>query len=411
MGRPNRFRIVLALFLALLAAGAGDVLAQATPPPPDPAQAPAQPLLRPEELDQLLAPIALYPDSLLAQVLMAATYPLEIVQAARWVKDNASVKGDQVVAALRDRPWDPSVKSLAQFPDVLGMLNERLEWTQKLGDAFLTQQRDVATSVQRLRKRAQDAGTLKSGQQQVVTVEKEVIIIQPASPQVVYVPSYDPVVVYGAWPYPAYPPPPPPPYYYPATGIALGFAAGFVTGAALYGGWDWHHGDITINNSVNHYHNSGNINSGNINTGNIKRGQNTWKHDPAHRKGAPYNHPATAQRYGQTRPTAAHFSGEARGYGAGAGRAAETQPALQGRSGPGREVGPRPAASPLDSGRRQLGAGGGAGGGAFGGVGAGHAESLASQRGAASHQGSFGGGQRAGGFGGGRAGGGGGRRR
>lgn len=425
MGTRGRVRVVFVLLLAFLVAAPGGVLAQAPPPPPPPAgQPPAPPQLRPEELDQLLAPIALYPDSLLAHVLMAATYPLEVVQAARWVKDNPSLKGDQVTAAIRDKPWDPSVKSLAQFPDVLGMLNERLDWTQKLGDAFLAQQRDLTASVQRLRKRAQEAGTLKTTQQQVVTVEKEVIIIKPASPQVIYVPSYDPVVVYGVWPYPAYPPPPPPPYYYPAAGIALGFAVGFVTGAALYGDWDWHGGgDVTINNNVNHYHNSGNINTGNINTsgrgqaGTLPAGSaqaNTWKHDPAHRKGAPYSNPATAQRYGQTRPTTTQFSGDARGYGSGQGQGGGTERPAQaqqpgGQAGTGRAGG----ASTLESGRGQGGpsgsatqqaglaggaqggvGGAGAGGGAFSGAGGGHSESAASQRGSSSRRSGGGGGRR-----------------
>jgi len=159
-------------------------------------------------LEQILAPIALYPDSLLAQILMASTYPLEVVQADRWAKQNKDLKGDALTAALEKQPWDPSVKSLVNFPQVLAMMSEKLDWTQKLGDAFLAQQKDVMDTVQGLRKKAVDAGNLKTTKEQQVIVEKETIIIEPASTQVVYVPTYNPTVVYGAWPYPAYPPTP-----------------------------------------------------------------------------------------------------------------------------------------------------------------------------------------------------------
>ena len=166
-----------------------------------------------EELDQLVAPIALYPDSLLAQILMASTYPLEVVDAARWAKANQSLKGDALTAALEQQNWDPSVKSLVNFPQVLDMMNEKLDWTQKMGDAFLAQQKDVMDTVQKLRLKAYGEGNLKSTEQQKVVVEEEqkTIIIEPAKPEVVYVPTYNPTVVYGAWPYPAYPPY----YYYP----------------------------------------------------------------------------------------------------------------------------------------------------------------------------------------------------
>ncbi len=169
------------------------------------------PVFKQEELDQMLAPIALYPDSLLAQIFMASTYPLEVVQADRWAKQNTTLKGDALTAALEKQPWDPSVKSLVNFPQVLTMMSEKLDWTQKLGDAFLAQQKEVMATVQTLRKKAVDAGNLKTTSEQQVIVEKETIVIQSASPQVVYVPTYNPTVVYGAWPYPAYPPAP----YYP----------------------------------------------------------------------------------------------------------------------------------------------------------------------------------------------------
>ena len=177
-----------------------------------------------EELDQILAPIALYPDSLVAQILMASTYPLEVVQADRFAKQNASLKGEALTKALESQSWDPSVKSLVNFPQVLTMMSEKLDWTQKLGDAFLAQQKPVMDTIQSLRAKAQAAGNLKTTKEQTVIVEEKIIKIEPASPQVIYVPTYNPTVVYGAWPYPAYPPY----YYYPpgyvATTTAFSFA-------------------------------------------------------------------------------------------------------------------------------------------------------------------------------------------
>ena len=166
------------------------------------------------ELDALVAPIALYPDALLAQVLMASTYPLEVVQADRWAKANKSLKGDKLNEALDKQDWDASVKELVSTPTVLAMMNDKLDWTQKLGDAVLAQQADVMDAIQRLRAKAQANGKLETTKQQKVTVTKEadqeVIVIEPTSPETVYVPYYDPAVVYGSWPYPDYPP-----YYFP----------------------------------------------------------------------------------------------------------------------------------------------------------------------------------------------------
>jgi len=175
---------------------------------------PQQQSLDAGQLDQLVAPIALYPDPLLAQVLMASTYPLEIVQADRWAKANKSLKGDALTAALDKQDWDASVKQLVSTLTVLAMMNDKLDWTQALGDAVLAQQADVMDAIQRLRAKAQANGKLETTKQQKVTVTQDqgspIIEIEPASPEVVYVPYYDPGVVYGAWPYPAYPP-----YYFP----------------------------------------------------------------------------------------------------------------------------------------------------------------------------------------------------
>src|SRR5262245_16263822 len=218
------------------------------------------PPLKPEEIEQLVAPIALYPDSLVSQILMASTYPLEVVEADRWVKQNANLKGDALGSALDKQSWDPSVKSLVQFPKVLSGMSEKLDLTQKMGDAFLAQQKDVLDAVQRLRAKAQAAGNLKTTNEQKVIVEQPtptqqttVIKIEPANPQVVYVPQYNPTVVYGAWPYPAYPP-----YaYYPFAGAALGFATGVAMGAAwgwAFGGCNWGggHVDIDVNRNFNY---------------------------------------------------------------------------------------------------------------------------------------------------------------
>src|SRR5476649_692761 len=158
-----------------------------------------------EELDQMLAPIALYPDSLLSQVLMAATYPLEVVEAARWSRANPNLKADAAVAAVQDRDWDISVKSLAAFPQVLAQMDDRLDWTQKIGDAMLAQEKDVGDSVQRLRARAADAGNLANTAQERIEYlgagPDRTIVIEPADPAMIYVPYYNPVWAYGVWPY------------------------------------------------------------------------------------------------------------------------------------------------------------------------------------------------------------------
>ncbi|MGH7085376.1 MAG: DUF3300 domain-containing protein, partial [Acetobacteraceae bacterium] len=178
-----------------------------------------------EQLDAMLAPIALYPDSLLTQVLMAATYPLQIVEASRWLQQggNAQLHGDALVQALTSQNWDPSVKSLVPFPEVLAMMNSKLDWTQQLGYAFATQQAAVMNSVQRLRSQAEQAGSLQSTAQQTVSSEQGAIVIQPANPQVVYLPVYNPTVAYGTWPYPTVPPVYfPPPGYVAANALVSG---------------------------------------------------------------------------------------------------------------------------------------------------------------------------------------------
>jgi hypothetical protein len=214
-----------------------------------------------EQLDALLAPIALYPDELLTQILMASTFPLEVVQAQRWLEQpgNKDLKGDALQKALEPLPWDPSVKSLVPFPEVLALMNNNLDWTQQLGYAFADQQAAVLDSIQRLRRQAKGADSLQSSPQQVVQEEGDTIIIQPAKPDVVYVPSYNPATVYGTWPYPSSPPVylPPPPGYYFGTALATGMA--FAAGAAIVGGlWGWARpawGGGYANVNVNRYNN------------------------------------------------------------------------------------------------------------------------------------------------------------
>jgi hypothetical protein len=281
-------RALIGVLILLLAAPPG-VLAQFAPPSPPPLEgAIAPPIFRQEELDQLLAPIALYPDALLAQILMGSTYPLEVVQAARWVKAYPNVSGPQLEEAMQQQPWDPSVRSLTAFPQVLAMMDGNLEWTQKLGEAFLAQQPDVMATVQTLRAKAQAVGYLQSTPQQTVIAEPQVIRIEPVTPQIVYVPVYNPTVVYGPWWYPAYPP-----YYWYPPGYVIGssvfsFGIGLVVGAVLWGGFDWHRRHVTI------------VNVHNFNTFNRTRiTDGTWRHDVVHRRGVPYHDPGIRQRFGQ----------------------------------------------------------------------------------------------------------------
>ncbi len=251
-----------------------------------------------EELDQMLAPIALYPDSLLSQVMMAATYPLEVVEAARWSKANPNLKGDAAVNAVKDKDWDVSVKSLVAFPSVLKQMSDHLDWTQKLGDAMLAQQQDVADSIQRLRAKAAAAGNLQTTPQQTVTTQGSgdnvQYVIAPSNPEVVYVPSYSPSWAYGPWPYPTYPP-----VYYPLAGaLATGFffGAGIAAAGAIFGGWNWAgRGNSYVNVNVNRAVNIDNHFDHNRYTG----VNNHWQHDPAHRRGVAYNTPQVRAQFGQ----------------------------------------------------------------------------------------------------------------
>ena len=244
----------------------------------------------PEELAQILAPIALYPDTLLAQMFMAATYPLEIVEAARFVKENTSLKEDALDKALKEKEWDVSVKSLCHFPTVLASMSDNLDATKRLGDYFLDDQKAVMDMVQTLRAKAQEEGNLKTTEEQKVVVEEKIIVIESVNPQVVYVPSYSCTYVYGPWWYPLYPPyvwyPPPPRY-----GFGVGVAVGIGVGA-----WcspNWRRGDIDIDiNRTNNFNQ-------NVNIGGGGKGQ-SWKHNPKHRQGVAYNNKTSRKNFGQS---------------------------------------------------------------------------------------------------------------
>ena len=289
--------VIAGALSALIAFPDGVALAQQDAPSA-PASDEAQKLPM-DQLESLVAPIALFPDPLLAQMLVAATYPLDVVAAQQWLDKNKNLTGEELTKAAEKQPWDPSVQAMVAIPEALKKLSENIAWTQDLGDAFLAQQQDVMDAVQALRKKAKDAGKLDSTEQQKVettTVEsKTVIEIQPTSTQVVYVPSYNPVAY---WPAPVYPYPPVyyPPYY---PGAALvSFGVGMAVGAAISGGWGWGCGWHGGGNNV-YINNNNNFVNNNNRTNNINRsGNSNWNHNASQRGGAPYKDRATANKYG-----------------------------------------------------------------------------------------------------------------
>src|SRR5438876_409383 len=334
----ENMRILLVVVLTLVIAP-GDTMPTVPFPPSAPSQSGDQvSKIPPDQLDSLVAPIALYPDPLLAQTLAASTYPLEIIQLQQWLLKNPGLKDKALADAVAKQSWDPSIQAMAGLPDVVKRLADDIQWTTDLGNAFLAQQNDVMDAVQRMRKKAQDSGNLKSTEQQKVETKviesKSVIVVEQANPQVVYVPSYDPVVVWGP---PVYPYPPiyyPPPGYY-AAGIAISFGVGVMMGAFWSGGWGWGcgwggHNNVYVNhnNNFNRNTNIGNGNRNNIGNGNGNNigsgnrpsnqpsrgngnrastqpvrgsgGRDQWQHNPEHRGGAPYRDRATADRFGGT---------------------------------------------------------------------------------------------------------------
>ncbi len=256
------------------------------------------------ELDQMMAPIALYPDSLLSQILMATTYPADITEAVQWSKDNPKQEGDAAVKAVQGKTWDPSVMSLVAFPQVLTMMGTQPDWVKSVGDAFLAKPEDVMDTVQKLRKKAKDQGNLETTEQQKVVVEEKatetIIVIEPANPQVVYVPVYNTTVVYGTWWWPHYRPW----YYYPpgyAVGSAVmrgvGFAVGVGITHALWGNCSWGRGHGNVNINVNRYNNinvNKKINSKNRNT--------NWNHNSNNRGNSTSRNKAKLQQTNNKRP-------------------------------------------------------------------------------------------------------------
>jgi hypothetical protein len=296
--RPGRRAVAVIAIAAVIVQISGVALVRAQEPAAAPAaateEAPAG--IPPEQLESLVAPIALYPDALLAQVLVASTYPLEIMQLQQWLTKNPDLEGDALADAVAEQPWDPSIQSMAAVPEALERLANDIQWTTELGNAFLAQQSDVMDAVQSMRQKAQEKGALESNEQQMVETqvveEKTVIIVESADPEVIYVPSYNPTYVY---PPPVYPYPPVyyPPYY---GGAFVAFSVGVAWGAAIWGGscchCGWGHNDINIDIN-NNFNRNTNIDRGD-------RGGGSWQHDPQHRGGAPYADRATADKFGGT---------------------------------------------------------------------------------------------------------------
>ena len=339
-----------------------------------------------DQLDSLVAPIALYPDQLLSQTLVASTYPLEIIQLQQWLEKNKNLKDKALANAVQKQNWDPSIQAMAAFPDVVKRLAGDIQWTTDLGNAFLAQESDVMDAVQRMRAKAHSKGTLKTSAQQKVetqTVEggKQVIVVQQANPEVVYVPSYDPVVVYGP---PVYPYPPiyyPPPGYY-AAGAAVAFGTGVALGAAWGGSWGWNcgwgHGDVNVNVNNNYINN---YNKNNYNKGNYNKQGGQWQHNPQHRGNAPYNRASASQvqnQLGSRGSGAGNRPGGSAGEGNRPGGGAGTRPGGGGtgaRPGGGNaknQIGNRSTSSGLSSASR---------GGGFGGGGSGNFARASSSRG------------------------------
>jgi hypothetical protein len=293
-------RLVALLMLVSLALPQGGAFAQ------------SRPAYTQAELDRMLAPIALYPDALLSQILMASTYPIEVVEAARWSRANPGLQGDDAVRAVEDKDWDPSVKSLVAFPNVLTRMDENLEWTRQLGDAFLEQEPHVMETVQRLRQRARAAGTLAPDERIRVVEDGRNIVIVPANPSVIYVPYYDPWVAYGPWWWPAYPPvvwAPWPGYVpyapYPRPGVAVGFYWGPAINISIgffFGSADWHARHVRVVHVHNYYYRPAVVRRDVHVHQPVVVAPGRWQHDPWHRRGVAYRDPDVRQRFAPAAP-------------------------------------------------------------------------------------------------------------
>jgi hypothetical protein len=285
--------------LGLLLPGGGALRAQDSLQAQDSAATALATKIPAAQLDALVAPIALYPDPLLAQTLVASTYPLEIVQLQQWLAKHPGLKDSVLADSVAKQPWDPSIQSMAAIPDVVKRLADDIQWTTELGNAFLAQQTDVMDAVQRMRQKAAANGALKSNEQQTVdtqVVEKQtVIVVQPTNPEVIYVPVYSPTVVYGppVYPYPPiyYPPPPPPGAYAVAFTVGVMWGAAMWGGSCCYAGWGHGGGNTVIINNNNHYNQINHNNRGGA-------GGNNWQHNPQHRGAAPYPNQNVSNKYG-----------------------------------------------------------------------------------------------------------------
>ncbi|HUI76721.1 MAG TPA: DUF3300 domain-containing protein [Bryobacteraceae bacterium] len=386
----------LQLVVAITFVLAVSLPAQAPPPPPN------APLLSPDQLDTLVAPIALYPDNLLSQILAASTYPLEIVELSQWLQQNRGLTGEALMNGARAQGWDPSVAALAAFPDVVTNLNRDIRWTTDLGNAFLAQQAAVMDAVQRMRARAQSNGKLNSNSQ--VTVETQTqngqsaIVIVPANPQVVYVPEYDPAWVWGPPGIGYYPP-----AWYPGVGFGFGFGPGIYIGAFFggccgWGGWGWgwqprwwDH-QIYVNNYFFHRYGFGGYYGGGF------RGAGVWEHDPGHRFGVPYPNRELSNRF---RGGGAGFN---RGFAANQRAFSAREPAFNRGGDFGRTIERAPTERFGSPGFERANPGGSHS--VFGGARGGGFARIQSDRGFSSMRGGFGGFHGGGGFGGARGGGG-----
>src|SRR5438270_6131229 len=319
----NQFVVALVGAFILVSGGRSTVSGQSSPPatatttttaatpettPPTTPVAPEAPPISADQLDSLVAPIAMYPDPLLAQTLAAATYPLEVIQLQQWMDRNKQLKGKALDDAVIKQPWDPAVQAMASVPDLVQRLDGNIQWTTELGNAFLAQQTDVMDAIQRMRGKAQAKGTLKTSKEQKVETqtvgEKQVIVVQQADPSVVYVPSYDPAVVYGPPAYPYYPYTYP--GYYPGMGLALG--TGIILGAGIANNWwgncNWNGGgDININNNNNFNRNNVSNRQNNISNRQNAGGGNKFQHNPQHRGNTPYSNRKTSDKFGGDRQT------------------------------------------------------------------------------------------------------------
>lgn len=363
--RTDRQSLTLILISTLLVGPGGTMLVAQAPPAAGsqaaaPAAAPAATASAPaaaeptdgsfskEQLEQLVAPIALYPDSLLAQIFMASTYPIEIVQAERFMTANPTLKGAELDTKLKDYDWQDAVKSMCSMPEVLTKLSQNLDWTQDLGDAFLGQKGELMDTVQVMRNKAYASGNLKSTEQQTVKVENnvqvqttgaapaaapasapQIIVIESSDPEIVYVPQYSPTVVYGGWSYPSYYYPPMYPYYPPGAGLVT-FGVGMAVGAAIWGncnwGGGWGHGDVDIDiNRNTNFNRNTSINGGNraTTTGN-RGGKQSFQHNPAGRKGVNYQNGKVANQYGGKSGTNRASKGQGTASAQARGRSAST---------------------------------------------------------------------------------------